>query len=316
MSENENEIVSTDENLVLPLSDGRQLGYARYGRKGGDPVFYFTGGNSSRWEGRWFAEAAERRGIDLIVPDRPGFGLSDFQPKRRLLDWPLDVVELANHLRINRFAVFGLSGGAPHVAAVVHELPERVTGAAIVSGVAPPEMPKRLAGAWPPIRVIFFAARRSPRLLRTLLTQMSAFYADPKAMKKRMVQALPEPDVRLIEKTPEIIETFSAAAGEAHRHGVDGDVLEWQLYNRPWGFDIAHLAGEVGLWFGRVDRNVPMAMGEYWASTVPRTAAHFVDDGGHFSTINNHIDEILEYLSGDQARPSRSGEGAADSSTS
>ncbi|MER3390615.1 MAG: alpha/beta hydrolase [Microcella sp.] len=294
------------ESLVQTLSDGRQLGFARYGPEGGSPVLYFTGGNSSRLEGRWFADAVERQGIDLIVPDRPGFGLSDYQPSRRFLDWPLDVAQLADGLSLDQFAVLGLSGGAPHVAAVMHELPQRVTRAAIVSGVAPPEMPKRLAGAWPPLRAIFWAARRSPRLLTIMLRQMSAFYSDPVAMQRRMTQALPQPDVQLIERDPAIIEIFSAAAGEAHRHGVDGDVLEWQLYNRPWGFDIADLTGELGLWFGRVDRNVPVAMGEYWAGKVPRAVLHRVEDGGHFSTINNHIDEILEYLTVDQRRSSSS----------
>ena len=32
--------------------------------------------------------------------DRPGHGLSDFQPERTLLDWPEDVAALADHLEI------------------------------------------------------------------------------------------------------------------------------------------------------------------------------------------------------------------------
>ena len=55
-------------------------------------------------------------------------------------------------------------------------------------------------------------------------------------MLKRMKQSLPEPDVRLIEKRPEIIKIFSAAAMEAHRNGIEGDAREWQFYVRLWGF--------------------------------------------------------------------------------
>lgn len=73
-------------------------------------MFYFTGGNSSRLEGQWFEEAANQKNIRLIVPDRPGFGLSTFDPNRRFLDWPLDVLELAHILSIETFSVFGLSG--------------------------------------------------------------------------------------------------------------------------------------------------------------------------------------------------------------
>ena len=66
-------------NQTLKLRDGRQLGFASFGEPEGKPVFYFTGGNSSRLEGKWFEKAAQEKKTRLIVPDRPGFGLSDFQ---------------------------------------------------------------------------------------------------------------------------------------------------------------------------------------------------------------------------------------------
>ena len=284
------------ESQTIALRDGRTLGFAQVGSPKGKPVIYCTGGNSSRLEARWFEQAAQEHGVNLIVPDRPGFGLSDYQPQRRFLDWPDDVAQLADVLGIERFALFGLSGGAPHVAAVAHELPERVTRAAIVSGVAPPEMPDRFKGMWPPIRLIFLTARWWPWMNRVLLKQMGAFYADPEQMLARMKQALPEPDVRLIDERPEIITTFSAAAMEAHRNGVDGDAWEWRLYVRPWGFRLEDISTEVGLWYGAVDQNAPVGMGRYLTQVLPNSRLHVVEDGGHFSTINNHIGEILAYL--------------------
>lgn len=35
-------------------------------------------------------------GVRLIVADRPGFGLSDPRPGRTLLDWPDDLIALAD----------------------------------------------------------------------------------------------------------------------------------------------------------------------------------------------------------------------------
>jgi len=43
--------------------------------------------------------------------DRPGFGLSDYKEDRTLLGWPNDVQELADYLKIEKFAVMGCSGG-------------------------------------------------------------------------------------------------------------------------------------------------------------------------------------------------------------
>lgn len=86
--------------------------------------------------GRSRSIAAAEAGIRLIAPDRPGMGGSDFQPGRRVIDWPADVAALAEHLALERFAVLGYSGGAPFAAAVGAMLPERVRSVSLVACVA------------------------------------------------------------------------------------------------------------------------------------------------------------------------------------
>ena len=284
------------KNQTLQLKDGRQLGFAEYGPEDGQSVFYFTGGNSSRFEGQWFADSAQRNNIHLIVPDRPGFGLSTHNPNRQLLDWPDDVIELANALSLDFFSVFGLSGGGPHVLATAHQVPERLKKVAVISGTATPEMPNKLQGMWPPVKLIFTTAKKLPKLNRFLLKQMAAFYSDEAQMLKRMKEALPKPDVALIDKHPEIIQIFAEATKEAHRNGVDGDAKEWQLYVNDWGFDLSEIQKEVRLWYGKYDQQVPLSMGHYLSTQLPNAQLVIVEDGGHFSTINNHIDDIFRYL--------------------
>ena len=94
-----------------------------------------------------------------------------------------------------------------------------MTRAAIVSGAAPPEMPGRFRGMWLPIRALYLVARRAPWLSRIALKRMGAFYANKEQMRKQMVRVLPAPDVELMERRPEIIDIFAAAATEAHRDG-------------------------------------------------------------------------------------------------
>ena len=283
-------------NQTIKLLNGRRLGFAEYGAPSGEPVLYFTGGNSSRYEGQWFHEAAQKNKIRLIVPDRPGFGLSSFQINRKLLDWPDDVVELANSLSIEQFSIFGLSGGGPHVLATVYKIPDRLKRVVIVSGTAPPEMPNRFSGMWPPVKLIFKTAEKLPKVNRFLLKQMAGFYSDEEQMLKRMKQAMPKPDVELIEQKPEIIKIFAEATKEAHRNGLDGDAWEWQLYVHPWMFSLGEIQKEIKLWYGLYDKQVPISMGRYFVNILPNAELFGVEKGGHFSTINNHIDEIFEYL--------------------
>jgi len=109
-----NSSTATDKTVRLP--DGRSLGYAVCGDPEGRPIFQFHGWPGSRLQARFLDEEATKAGIRVIGLDRPGIGLSDFQPGRQILDWPNDVVALADAMKIDRFAVLGISGGGPYVA--------------------------------------------------------------------------------------------------------------------------------------------------------------------------------------------------------
>lgn len=293
------EDIRTQTDLMSPLitlKDERALGFASFGAPLGRPVLYFHGGNSSRLEAQWYAEAAAKLNIWLIAPDRPGFGLSEFQPGRTILDWSKDLVQLVDALGIDQFSVLGLAGGAPFVAAACLKLPRRIRRATIVSGIAPPEMPYRLHGMTFPVRMNFFLARWLPRLNTVFLKRMSKRYADPAWMMAHMKRSLSEPDQMLLEQHPEIFGVFSLSAQEALRNGVQGDAWEWRLYVKPWGLRLSEIKTEIELWYGGYDRNTPPATGHYYSHHFANSYLNIVPNGGHFSTIINHIEPILTYL--------------------
>jgi len=78
------------EPKFITLKDGRKLAYAEYGEPAGKPVFFFHGTPGSHFfhppDG-----ITQKMGVRLITVDRPGYGLSTFLPKRRILDWPGDI---------------------------------------------------------------------------------------------------------------------------------------------------------------------------------------------------------------------------------
>ena len=159
---------------VIRLQDGRLLGYAEYGDPDGQPLFFFHGTPGSRVEGRLNAEAAAAANVHLIAPDRPGFGLSDFQPGRSIADWADDVAQLADALGFDHFGVLGASGGGPPVIACALELPERLTTAGIVAGVGPADAAEATEGMSQSNRALFAVGRRAPFVLRPLLGAMDA----------------------------------------------------------------------------------------------------------------------------------------------
>ncbi|KAI0101511.1 Alpha/Beta hydrolase protein [Nemania sp. FL0031] len=126
------------DSQTLILSDGRTLGFAEYGSPTGKPVFFFHGFPSSRLEAAGILELVHRPDLRIIAPERPGFGLSSFNPRHRITDWPADVRALAGHLGIARFAVLGGSGGAPYALACARALPaDTLSAVGLLAPAAP-----------------------------------------------------------------------------------------------------------------------------------------------------------------------------------
>src|SRR3954453_23613482 len=124
-----------DYRVALP--NGRRIGFAQYGDLCGKPVVSFHGGLSCRVDTQ-FADALFRRaGGSLISPDRPGIGLSDPLPGGRLLDYPDDMVYLADALGIERLATLGWSAGGAYALACAHKIPGRLTRVGLIASVAP-----------------------------------------------------------------------------------------------------------------------------------------------------------------------------------
>jgi len=94
----------------VECADGRRLAFREYGAVDGAPVFNFHGWPGSRLD---FAANDAAAGVRVVAVDRPGMGGSDFQRRRRVLDWPADVAAVADAFGLDRFAVLGFSFRIP-----------------------------------------------------------------------------------------------------------------------------------------------------------------------------------------------------------
>jgi pimeloyl-ACP methyl ester carboxylesterase len=281
-------------NDTLRLNDGRQIGYAEYGLTDGKPVLFCHGFGDSRFFGKIFHDDACRAGVRLILPERPGYGLSDFQPKRHLLDWPDDAAQVMTQLGVERFAVVGFSGGAPHALACCHALPGRITRAALLAGIAPQDVPETRVGTPGLLRFLLNIAGRVPRLaeIPISLTMVHAFRADPEKQTERIAALAPEADKR-VYADPRIREIMKQNTLEAYQQGARGAAWDAALLACPWGFDPARITTPVHLWHGEADQSVPVANGRYLAKTLPDCHATFLPDEAHLSTIVHHIGAAL-----------------------
>lgn len=282
----------------MRLRDGRLLGYAEYGDLAGRPVLHCHGTPSSRFDVDRpdLIAVAQAKGVRVIAPDRPGIGLSTYQPGRTLLHWPADVAELADALGLDRFAVLGLSGGAPYAAACAYKLPQRLTAVALVSGVAP--LAARSSydpdSRWP--RLLYLIAHYIP-LLVSITTAGVGSPAGRRAScaLARLGPGVPPADRAAVSRPDELAAMRRMQRG-AWAHGPRGLWRDYRILTGNWGFAPADIAMPVQVWHGAADTVCPPGMAQYLAETVPHSQAYLLPGEGHVSLFAGHFAAILDAL--------------------
>ena len=228
--------------------------------------------------------------VRVIAVDRPGCGLSDFLSGRQFLDWPDDVVELADALQLDRFAVLGYSGGGPYAAACAFKIPERLTATAIVSGMGPVDAPGTKDG------LSWTLSGKGSVTRRLTLMMLSLGLKKPDKFLPKIKESLKGPDKELVADKPEILKSVADSFSEALRPGIAGLHYEAGLYAQPWGFQLEDITAEVYLWHGEEDGNVLISVGRYVAGAIPNCHANFIENEGHLTLLSNYVRNVLGTL--------------------
>jgi hypothetical protein len=97
----------------LMMTDGRWLSYCEYGAlDSSNVVFYFHALGSSRLEHQPNHDVIARDlNLRFIHIDRPGYGQSTAQENRSYISFANDIREIAKILKIEQYAVLGISSG-------------------------------------------------------------------------------------------------------------------------------------------------------------------------------------------------------------
>jgi pimeloyl-ACP methyl ester carboxylesterase len=269
------------------LRDGRRLGFAQFGPKNAFPVFYFHGWPGSRLEAGFF----DVPGVQLIGVDRPGYGMSDPQPNRKLADWPRDIEQLADHLRLDKFAIIGMSGGGPYAAACAYFLHGRASKVAIIAGLGPPEAPGMKGRR---VGLLLDVGNR-PLTSAVLGTLMRTLIRNPMAEQHfhriRSRVAHGSADERAM--TPEFLQMLLTSFREGLRASAKGPTSDARVYGEPWPFTLADIRTPVSIWHGTYDTQVPVSIGRHYAKFIRNARATFPEGDGHVSIITNYIEAII-----------------------
>ena len=278
---------------ILRLPDGRQIGYAEYGDPDGQPIILFHGNHNSRLMYGLIPDFPCQTGLHLIVPDRPGYGLSDFYPQDcSVVDYPNDVIALADSLGVDKFAVFGFSGGGPSALACAWKIPQRLLAAGVFGSIGPLTTVSA-EGIIPGLRILYWLAPRLPWTIRIPMAVVSFLVDHYLDLYLKLVYSKLAAVDQAVYVRLGLGEALRRDRIEGFRQGGRASAYDIELAGR-WPIPLEQIKFEVHLWQGEKDRNVG-GMGLYLSERLPNCNATFIRNAGHY-WLFEHLNEMLGTL--------------------
>lgn len=279
---------------VLTLTDGRKLAFTDFGDPKGYPIIFGHGMPGSRLEGRFFDEKAKQHGFRILTPDRPGIGASDFQPGRKLLDYPDDIEQLADYLKLAHFCPIGWSSGGSRTLACCYRLADRVDLGVCLSGLThfaeyPGSGGLLQATRWPGPQLV----RLSPRLTRlavTLIAWLSRRY--PGLYLKSAEEMASEHDRQLLKG---LIEEGEFRRDQLMCLNSGGQAITTDLMTEleNWGFSLRDVRTPVLIYQGEEDPFVPVDYARHLARNLPAADLTLMSGIGHLYPLSREFQDQL-----------------------
>jgi pimeloyl-ACP methyl ester carboxylesterase len=270
----------------IELVDGRNLHYyVTHVEDAPEPrlaVFWLHGSPSFGEPPAPLFDAATARGLRWISYDRPSYGGSTGQPGRDVAAAAADVAAVARAQGLSRFAVVGYSGGGPHALACAALLPDQVVATVTLACVGP----YGVEG------LDYFAGMGAEAELKAavqgraeLAHELTTSEFDPAVFTARDHAALQAE-----------WNWLNATAGKAFEQGLDGLIDDDLATVRPWGLDLATIAGPVLAVHGEDDRMVPAAHTRWIAERVPGAQLRLSPGVGHVSVLSAEAEAALDWI--------------------
>jgi pimeloyl-ACP methyl ester carboxylesterase len=278
--------------------DGRTLTVWEGGDPGGVPVLAHNGTPMSSLLYEPHVRDAEEKGIRLFSYDRPGYGASTRNKGRTVADCADDVVAVCDALGVERFCVWGISGGGPHALATAALLPDRVAAAAALAPVAPFDAEG----------LDFYDGMGEQNIeeFGAVLKGEEAHLAVLERDRKELLSASPDDMVGvwrtlLGPSDREILNGRIAAfllesARVAIEDSLDGWFDDDVAFATPWGFDLAAIRVPVLHWQGEQDRFVPFGHGVWLSEHIPGVESRLTPEDGHLTPYEHRVPEVHAWL--------------------
>lgn len=275
---------------------GKRIFFQEWGQYDKPVIILFHGFPGCADHGKLMTATPHLKKFRLISFDRPGYGKSDFQPQLTPIKLAEQIKNFIDYLRIDKFSILSVSGGAPFSMAMAYLLKERVQKLTSVAGVAPLTlknfrfMNSRQRKAWlirnlVPNRMLNFGVQKI----------WNSKFKNSDRLFFKQVKNFSEVDQAVL-KHPVIGEALLDYTKHSLSQGPDSVLADLKIYSKSWGFPLSKIQCPVTLWHGSEDDVVHYRFAEDMSRKLPKAQLMFIEGEGHYSLQLNCRDEIIQDL--------------------
>jgi len=227
-------------------------------------------------------------GVRLISYDRPGYGESERQPGRLVVDAAADVLRIADELGLDEFRVVGRSGGGPHALGCAARIDRsRLLSVTVLVGLAPHDAPDLdWFDGMTESNVNDYEAASVPddAMITDLTKRAEEIRRDPEALLEALEKEMTDSDKRITSDAG-IRRRLLEAYRDALRPGPYGWIDDVLAFRAGWGFDLGEIKVPVHLWHGDLDVFSPASHSRWMARQIPDATVNVEAGAAHFAAM-------------------------------
>jgi len=265
---------SNSLDKFITLANGYEIAYREYGPVDGDPIIVCHNGYGCRVTiPRGYDEICKAHNKRMIIPDRPGYGLSpyiDGHPE----GWNKLFEEFIDKLDLPSYELLGTVMGSVFALDFAVNADSRLKRVRLCSPVF---MNSRkdsqyLIGIFAPVTRLIRASKRFAReiyelWLKSVTMNLSVHY---RSMLNSSVGSIERELFQKNNTIDLIIEGFQLGSS----HGLDGISHEMVFCVSPRGIDLSQISVPVDLWWGTEDNRISKEGVDNLAAQLPNATVH------------------------------------------
>jgi pimeloyl-ACP methyl ester carboxylesterase/DNA-binding CsgD family transcriptional regulator len=279
--------------VVVPTAGapGRRVAYRQYGT-GPKSIIYFHESASSSRLLPGTAQLADRLGLTIIAPERPGSAFSDPVERYDFSTTASDVAHLLGELDIDRVGLIGFISGGAHALATASHLGDRAAHLMLVSARGPSVYAPDDQG---PLAVLRRRLLQQPWLLSTFFNILrNRAGAETNARLLKNIYGGVSKDLELLEQRADILDHIVGCTLENMTVSAAGIAGEVRCFADPTPVDLAAITAPITIWHGSKDQVAPLAELRDALGDLDFDLREFEERGSLI--LYDHWEEILERL--------------------